>query len=99
MSAPFTASLRALHGDADPSLSALFGHSPSIVSWRRGDPKKTPQGTFLSGTREHSYWSCRLERLDGESVEEFLKRWSMNFQIKNLVLRALRVLDGVSMCT
>lgn len=50
--------IRIRHPTLDPDLvSCTLGLEPRI-SWRAGDPRRTPKGTALDGVRSEGYWSC-----------------------------------------
>jgi len=40
-------------------ISAALGLTPK-VRWNAGDPRVTPKGTELGGTRDRTNWSCRI---------------------------------------
>jgi hypothetical protein len=49
--------IRIWHPTLDPDLvSRTLGLEPRI-SWRAGDPRRTPKGTALDGVRSEGYWS------------------------------------------
>ena len=49
--------LRIWHPALDPDLvTRTLGIQPQRA-WRAGDPRKTPKGTLLTGTRTTGYWS------------------------------------------
>ena len=50
--------LRISHPTLDPDLvTRTLGMEPQHA-WRAGDPRKTPKGTQLAGTRTTGYWAC-----------------------------------------
>ena len=50
--------LRIWHPALDPDLvSSSLGFEPGI-SWRAGEPRRTPKGTHLGGVRSQGYWSA-----------------------------------------
>ena len=58
-------SLRVVHPSMPyQEISAALGREPRF-GWTVGDPKTTPQGHALEGTRDESYWSARLS--EGQS--------------------------------
>jgi len=78
----YSASLRAEHPSADLGyLSNLFG-LPTEGGWVAGEPRRTPVGKALEGTRERSYWYAKLVEkwkhstdLDLEgAIDEWLSR-------------------------
>lgn len=65
----FIISLRAKHPTDDLLfLTDLLGMQPS-TTWLAGEPRCTPKGTELGGTRLNSYWASRLteEETDSET--------------------------------
>ena len=63
-------SLRAQHPDDD--LAALIervGIAPS-QRWKKGDPRRTPKGKLLRGTRDDSYCSIPLQVARTSSLTE-----------------------------
>ena len=49
--------LRISHPALDPDVvTRTLGIEPQ-TSWRAGDPRKTPKGTLLTGTRSTGYWA------------------------------------------
>lgn len=54
----YSISLRFQHPSADlRALMAILGLEPKHV-WQAGEPRCTPKGTPLAGTRAESYWSA-----------------------------------------
>jgi Domain of unknown function (DUF4279) len=50
--------LRISHPELDPSVvTRTLGMEPQHA-WRAGDPRKTPKGTSLAGTRAIGYWAA-----------------------------------------
>ena len=50
--------LRISHSVLDPdAVTRTLGLEP-LHSWRAGEPRKTPKGTLLAGTRSTGYWSA-----------------------------------------
>lgn len=89
MQGSFTVSLRATHKDADPSfLTALFAPTSSVVSWKKGDARVTPHGTILEGYRDTSYWSCRIDRPETKSVDQFLLTWITEHSSRSTAISA-----------
>jgi hypothetical protein len=72
MGAPFdfAVSLRIVHPDIDPAVvSAALSMAPKY-SWKAGDPRVTPKGNPLGGTRKESYCTFDVARGgDGEVAE------------------------------
>jgi hypothetical protein len=55
----YVLSLRITHPSIDPEqISQMLG-MPADVSWKAGEPRRTPKGTLLQGTRTESYWTCK----------------------------------------
>jgi hypothetical protein len=73
----YTVSLRLWHPKRNlSSADAVFGLR-STHSWVRGQPRRTPVGTALSGVYSDSYWSARLNGERGassrkEALESFV---------------------------
>ncbi|RXR00297.1 DUF4279 domain-containing protein [Pseudoxanthomonas composti] len=50
-------SIRISHSALDPDLvTRTLGLTPE-VTWKAGEPRKTPKGTLLKGTRSSGYWT------------------------------------------
>lgn len=50
--------LRISHHALDPDVvTRSLGMEPQHA-WRAGDPRKTPKGTLLAGTRSTGYWAA-----------------------------------------
>lgn len=56
----YAVSLRFRHPGIDPrEITAALGLKPS-TSWRADDPRTTPTGRPLGGTRRETYWTCNV---------------------------------------
>jgi hypothetical protein len=54
----YVLSLRITHPSIDPEqISRMLG-KPADWGWKAGEPRRTPTGTLLQGTRPESYWTC-----------------------------------------
>lgn len=74
----FIISLRAKHPKDDLLfLTDLLGKQPR-TNWVAGEPRRTPKGTELGGTRSNSYWVARLteEETNSETwqLEDFIEK-------------------------
>ena len=50
--------LRIWHPTLAPDLVSRTLGLESQIAWRAGDPRQTPKGTLLEGTRSEGYWSA-----------------------------------------
>jgi hypothetical protein len=50
--------LRIWHPELDPDLVTKTLGLRANIAWRSGDPRRTPKGTDLGGTRTGGYWAC-----------------------------------------
>lgn len=56
----FTITLRIRHPDMDPvRITNVLGVDPQ-ATWKKGDPRVSPEGEPLAGTRGESYWTGGL---------------------------------------
>lgn len=56
----FRISLRVRNSHIDPvRITEEFGIEPKR-SWKAGERRQTPAGTFLSGSNQHSYWTAEM---------------------------------------
>ena len=77
--------LRIWHPTLDPDVvTRTIGLKPHIA-WRAGDPRKTPKGTLLQGTRTEGYWSS----------DPFSYGWrdSTDDQVEDALEELLKVLE------
>ena len=77
--------LRIWHPTLDPDVvTSTIGLKPH-VAWRAGDPRKTPKGTLLQGTRTEGYWSS----------DPFSYGWraSTDDQVEDALEELLKVLE------
>ena len=77
--------LRIWHPTLDPDVvTSTIGLKPHMA-WRAGDPRKTPKGTLLQGTRTEGYWSS----------DPFSYGWrdSTDDQVEDALEELLKVLE------
>lgn len=66
-------SLRVHHPNDDlASLVTAIGTPPSQI-WKKGDPRRTPKGKLLGGTRDESYCSIPLKVRRKSSLADALR--------------------------
>lgn len=65
---------RASHVEIDLSILGNILDLPVFFSWRAGEPRVTPQGNYLPGMRDRSYWCTRIEWTEPNKTDEFVLR-------------------------
>ena len=69
----FKASLRIRHPSLGPDeISSRLGLTPH-VSWKKGETRRTPAGSQLSGQNSDNYWCYKLPADEGSGLNEFLQ--------------------------
>lgn len=70
----FVASLLVQHPNVDPEeVTVALNQEPESVK-RRGERRRRPDGSLLTGTYDANYWRAYLEIVAGHNVPEFLHR-------------------------
>jgi hypothetical protein len=82
----YSVSLRFLHPEIDPVIiSKYIGIKPNF-SWKAGEPRTTPKGDELGGTREETYWTGSLH--PGKSV------YSRKIGFEDFLVKAIDELEN-----
>ena len=71
----FGISLHVRHPIDDLKLLASILKLERFRSWKKGEPRKTPKGTLLEGTSDHSYCCLRVTIVGGELPSACIERF------------------------
>jgi hypothetical protein len=90
----YRVSFRVTHPTLDPrAIANQLGMEPEF-SWKAGEPRKTPKGTPLEGSRKESYCTFEIGRGDDGELAKCLSTAVDNFQAQSEFLREIRAAGG-----
>jgi hypothetical protein len=90
----YRVSLRVTHPTLDPrAIANHLGMEPK-VSWKAGDPRKTPKGTLLEGSRNESYCTFEIGMGSDGELAQCLTTAVDNLQDQSEFLREIRAAGG-----
>jgi len=95
----YNVGLRVHHPSMDPRVISHRLRMRADISWRVGEPRATPTGTPLSGTRADSYWSKTITpgwvRVPaGRAAADTLTRLMRRLRPHGSFLKRLRIGGG-----